>query len=52
MSPHIKVGRKLRLPDVEMFDVSNLDPDGNLITADDPARTAALKVTRCPDLQR
>ncbi|ROT38297.1 taurine catabolism dioxygenase [Sodiomyces alkalinus F11] len=43
MSPHLKVGRKLRLPDVEMFDVSNIDPDDNLITTSDPARIAMMK---------
>lgn len=44
MSPHIKVGRKLRLPDVEMFDVSNIDPDGNVVKDNDPARMALMKV--------
>jgi len=43
MSPHLKVGRKLRLPDVEMFDVSNIDPDGNVVTNTDPARMALMK---------
>jgi alpha-ketoglutarate-dependent 2,4-dichlorophenoxyacetate dioxygenase len=45
MSPHIKVGRKLRLPDVQMFDVSNIDPDGNVVTDVDPARMALMKVS-------
>jgi alpha-ketoglutarate-dependent 2,4-dichlorophenoxyacetate dioxygenase len=44
MSPHIKVGRKLRLPDLQMFDVSNLDPEGNVITEADPNRLASMKV--------
>lgn len=43
MSPHIKVGRRLRLPDLQMFDVSNIDPDGNLVTDTDPARMAVMK---------
>ncbi|KAB5517416.1 hypothetical protein GE09DRAFT_1158770 [Coniochaeta sp. 2T2.1] len=43
MLPHVKAGRKLRLPDPEMFDVSNLDPDGNLVTEADPARLGAFK---------
>lgn len=30
--PHIKAGRKMRLSDKEMFDVSNLDPEGNIVT--------------------
>jgi alpha-ketoglutarate-dependent 2,4-dichlorophenoxyacetate dioxygenase len=46
MSPHIKVGRKLRLPDVQMFDVSNIDPDGNVVQESDPARMALMKVWR------
>jgi len=44
MSPHLKIGRKLRLPDVEMFDVSNIDPDGNVVTDADPGRMALMKV--------
>lgn len=43
MEPHIKAGRKMRLPDKEMFDVSNLDPDGNLVTELDPQRLGAMK---------
>ncbi|CAK7203612.1 hypothetical protein SEUCBS139899_006349 [Sporothrix eucalyptigena] len=43
MEPHIKAGRKMRLPDKEMFDVSNLDPEGNLVTELDPQRLGAMK---------
>jgi alpha-ketoglutarate-dependent 2,4-dichlorophenoxyacetate dioxygenase len=43
-TPHIKVGRKLRLPNPQIFDVSNLDPEGNLVTEADPARLALMKV--------
>ncbi len=43
MEPHMKAGRKMRLPDKEMFDVSNLDPDGNIVTEVDPQRLGAMK---------
>lgn len=43
MSIHLKVGRKLRLKNVQMFDVSNLDSDGNLVTENDPARLNMMK---------
>ncbi len=43
MEPHIKAGRQMRLPDKEMFDVSNLDPDGNIVTEMDPQRLGAMK---------
>jgi alpha-ketoglutarate-dependent 2,4-dichlorophenoxyacetate dioxygenase len=43
MDPHIKAGRKMRLPDTEMFDVSNLDPEGNIVTEVDPQRLGAMK---------
>lgn len=43
MEPHIKAGRKMRLPDKEMFDVSNLDPEGNIVTELDPQRLGAMK---------
>jgi alpha-ketoglutarate-dependent 2,4-dichlorophenoxyacetate dioxygenase len=46
MSPHTKVGRKLRLPDLQMFDVSNIDPDGNVVKETDPARMALMKVRK------
>lgn len=44
MEPHIKAGRIMRLPDKEMFDVSNLDSDGNIVTELDPQRLGAMKV--------
>jgi alpha-ketoglutarate-dependent 2,4-dichlorophenoxyacetate dioxygenase len=43
MGPHIKAGRIMRLPDKEMFDVSNLDPEGNIVTELDPQRLGAMK---------
>jgi alpha-ketoglutarate-dependent 2,4-dichlorophenoxyacetate dioxygenase len=43
MDSHIKAGRKMRLPDTEMFDVSNLDPEGNIVTEVDPQRLGAMK---------
>lgn len=43
MTPHLKVGRRLRLPDPRIFDVSNLDPDGNLITAMMPEQLNLIK---------
>ncbi|RFU34759.1 hypothetical protein B7463_g1532, partial [Scytalidium lignicola] len=39
MSPHVKLGRKLRLLP-ELFDVSNLNENGEIITEADPARLA------------
>jgi alpha-ketoglutarate-dependent 2,4-dichlorophenoxyacetate dioxygenase len=33
----------MRLPDKEMFDVSNLDPDGNVVTEVDPQRLGAME---------
>lgn len=44
MSPHIKLGRTLRLP-VELFDVSNLNENGEILTEADPARLALNKVS-------
>lgn len=43
MSPHVKLGRKLRLP-VELFDVSNINENGEVITEADPARLALNNV--------
>jgi len=33
----------MRLPDIEMFDVSNLDADGSLVTEENPVRLAMMK---------
>ncbi|RFU25347.1 hypothetical protein B7463_g10993, partial [Scytalidium lignicola] len=43
MAPHVKLGRKLRLPDVEIFDVSNLNEDGEVVTESDRARLSLNK---------
>ncbi|KAF2168742.1 hypothetical protein M409DRAFT_20760 [Zasmidium cellare ATCC 36951] len=41
---HIKAGRRMRFEHLpEIFDVSNLDPDGNIITKDDPVRTSSKR---------
>jgi hypothetical protein len=35
---------KLRLPNPQIFDISNLNPGGNLVTEADSARLALMKV--------
>ena len=34
----------MRLANYQIFDVSNMDPEGNLVTETDPARLALMKV--------
>lgn len=40
---HKNAGRKMRLDVDEIFDVGNIDPDGNLITAADPLRVSSAR---------
>lgn len=40
---HIKAGRKMRLDIPEIFDVSNIDPEGNIITKADPLRISSQR---------
>ncbi|OQV07617.1 hypothetical protein CLAIMM_12022 [Cladophialophora immunda] len=42
MSPHVKNGYKLRIP-VELFDISNIDSEGNVFSERDPAKLAMAK---------
>ena len=44
MMPHVIAGRKLRIPDPRMFDVSNLDLEGNVVNETSPERMAAALV--------
>jgi len=43
ITPHKKAGRKMRLAQDEIFDVSNIDPDNNIITAADPLRISSAR---------
>ncbi|KAK4499758.1 hypothetical protein PRZ48_007944 [Zasmidium cellare] len=44
VSAHIKAGRKMRFPEQpEIFDVSNVDDKGNIVTDADPARKEGNK---------
>lgn len=43
IAAHKKAGRKMRLPQDEIFDVSNIDPDDNLITEADPLRISSAR---------
>ena len=43
VTAHKKAGRKMRLDIDEIFDVSNIDPDDNLITEADPLRISSAR---------
>lgn len=43
ITAHKKAGRKMRLDTDEIFDVGNIDPDGNLITEADPLRMSSAR---------
>ena len=43
ITAHKKAGRKMRLDADEIFDVGNIDPDGNLITEADPLRLSSAR---------
>ncbi|KAH0836942.1 hypothetical protein AYO21_01749 [Fonsecaea monophora] len=43
ITAHKKAGRKMRLPQDEIFDVGNIDPDNNIITAADPLRISSAR---------
>jgi alpha-ketoglutarate-dependent 2,4-dichlorophenoxyacetate dioxygenase len=40
VTPHRLAGRKFRLDNDEIFDISNIDDKGNIVTKDDPERTS------------
>ncbi|KAK4935995.1 hypothetical protein LTR10_023042 [Elasticomyces elasticus] len=43
ITAHKKAGRTMRLPQDEIFDVSNIDPDDNIITVADALRTSSAR---------
>jgi alpha-ketoglutarate-dependent 2,4-dichlorophenoxyacetate dioxygenase len=43
ITAHKKAGRKMRLDNDEIFDVGNIDPDGNLITEADQLRISSAR---------
>ena len=43
ITAHKKAGRKMRLDNDEIFDVSNIDPDNNIISPADPLRISSQR---------